>query len=190
MPLHVMYPVRTDRLLLRPLVEADVTALLAYHQSAEVHQYLPVGPLDLAGAMDRLRDGPWAGRALETEGDLLSLGLELIADGTLIGDVMLRWLSAKDHCGEVGYVLHPEYVGLGYAAEATRALFRLGFDGLELHRIVARIDARNTASIRVAERLGMRREAHLVHNHWHDGWQDEIDFALLSGEWRSTLEAT
>ena len=43
-----------------------------------------------------------------------------------------------------------------------RALLRLGFGDLGLHRVAARCDARNTASARVMERVGMRREAHLV----------------------------
>lgn len=50
-------------------------------------------------------------------------------------------------------------------------------------RVIARIDARNDASVRLAERLGMRREAHLIANVWFKGaWSDEIDLALLEDE--------
>ena len=53
-------------------------------------------------------------------------------------------------------------------------MLRHGFDGLGLHRIVGRLDARNTASARVLERLGMRREAHLRENEYVKGeWTDE-----------------
>jgi RimJ/RimL family protein N-acetyltransferase len=63
-------------------------------------------------------------------------------------------------------------------------LLHLGFDGLGLHRITARLDARNQASARVAGRLGMRQEAHLLHNEWFKGeWSDELDFAMLEAEW-------
>jgi hypothetical protein len=53
-------------------------------------------------------------------------------------------------------------------------------------RVVARIEARNTPSARLAERLGMRREAHLVQNEIFKGeWGDELVFAVLAREWRS-----
>jgi RimJ/RimL family protein N-acetyltransferase len=52
---------------------------------------------------------------------------------------------------------------------------------------VARIDAENTASARLAERLGMRLEAHLVENEWYKGrWSDELDYAILAREWRTS----
>ena len=54
------------------------------------------------------------------------------------------------------------------------------------HRIIGRCDARNTGSWQVMERLGMRREAHLVQNEWVKGeWCDELDYALLAEEWRA-----
>jgi RimJ/RimL family protein N-acetyltransferase len=184
MPLRPTYPVRTDRLHLRPLSEADVSALLSYHSSPEVHQYLPMEPMDADAVVARLSHGPWSGSTLEEEGEVLTLGVELISTGELIGDVMLRWLSAKERCGEIGYVLHPDHGGNGYATEAAHAIFHLAFDELDLHRMIARIDARNTASLQLAQRLGMRREAHLIQNHWNrDGWRDEVDFALLKPEW-------
>jgi RimJ/RimL family protein N-acetyltransferase len=51
--------------------------------------------------------------------------------------------------------------------------------------VVARVDARNVASQRVARRLGLREEAHLVSNEWFKGeWTSEVDYALLGHEWR------
>jgi RimJ/RimL family protein N-acetyltransferase len=65
-------------------------------------------------------------------------------------------------------------------------MLALGFDGLGLHRIVGRLDARNTASARVLEKLGMRREAHFVSNEYLKGeWTDELVYALLDEEWRA-----
>jgi RimJ/RimL family protein N-acetyltransferase len=63
-------------------------------------------------------------------------------------------------------------------------MLHLAFDQLGLHRVTARVDVRNEPSLRLAERLGMRREAHLISNEWFkDAWSDEIDFALLEHEW-------
>jgi RimJ/RimL family protein N-acetyltransferase len=184
MPLRPVYPVRSERLLLRPFNEADLPALLAYHSSPAVHQFLPMEPMDADGVLHRLRQGLWSRSTLDEEGEILFLGVALMSTGELIGDVMLRWLSGQDQCGEIGYVINPAHGGHGYATEAARAVLHLAFDELELHRMIARIDPRNTASLRLAERLGMRREALLIQNHWHkDAWADEVDFALLRHEW-------
>jgi RimJ/RimL family protein N-acetyltransferase len=128
--------------------------------------------------------GRWARHQITAEGESLFLGIELVSVGRVIGDVMLWFQSAEHRGGEVGWVLHPDYSGQGYATEAAHALLHLAFDQLGLHRIVARVDARNDASQRLAGRLGMRREAHLLANEWFKGqWSDEVDFALLEDEW-------
>jgi len=76
--------------------------------------------------------------------------------------------------------------GRGYATEALDALLRLGFEGLGLHRIIARIDERNDPSVRMVRRLGMRLEARLVENEWFKGqWTTELDFAMLAAEWQA-----
>jgi RimJ/RimL family protein N-acetyltransferase len=139
--------------------------------------------MDAATVRGRL-DGMWARTTLDLEGDAVVLGIELTADRELIGDVMLRWVSAEHSCGEIGYCFHPSRGGQGYATEAAHATLHLLFDDLGLHRVIARVDARNVASARVCQRLGMRQEAHLVKNEWFKGeWSDELDFALLEAEW-------
>jgi RimJ/RimL family protein N-acetyltransferase len=65
-------------------------------------------------------------------------------------------------------------------------MLRLGFVELGLHRIIGQCDARNTASARVMERLGMRREAHLIANEFVKGeWTDELIYAMLDREWKA-----
>ena len=80
-----------------------------------------------------------------------------------------------------GYVFHPDVLGLGYAAKASRAMLDLAFGELGLHRVTAIMDARNTASARLAGRLGMRAEAHHVSSEMFKGeWVDTLVFALLA----------
>jgi len=134
---------------------------------------------------DRLT-GAWSNTAISAEGDALTLGVELAVSGELIGDLVLFYRHAAHRGGEIGWVLHPAYSGHGYATEAAHALLHLAFDQLGLHRVVARIVAPNAASVRLAERLGMRHEARLVSNEWFKGaWIDEVDFAILEDEWTS-----
>lgn len=177
------YPVRTERLLLRPLTVRDVDMLLAYRSRPEVCRYVPFEPMDRRLIEERLA-GQWACTALTDEGQGLTLGAELAQTGELIGDVILFWHSREHRGGEIGYVLNPDFSGRGYATEAARAMLGLGFDGLGLHRIIARVDERNEASARVARRLGMRQEARLVQNELFKGeWSTELDFAMLADEW-------
>ena len=59
---------------------------------------------------------------------------------------------------EIGWRLRPTVWGLGYASEAAGAVLRYGFETVDLDEIVAEIDPANLASIRLAERIGMRRD--------------------------------
>ncbi len=84
------------------------------------------------------------------------------------------------------YVLAREAWGRGYAAEAGRAVLAFGFEELRLHRIFVDIDPRNRASLRVAEKLGLRREGQFLENTWTKGeWTDTVIFALLDREYRA-----
>ena len=148
-------------------------------------RYVPFEPQTAEDVIARM-SGAWRPQTIDQEGDAIILGAELMESGKLIGDVMLRWLSAEHSCGEIGYVFSPAYSGRGYAAEAAHAGLHLAFDDLGLHRVIARVDARNSASARLAIRVGMRQEAHMVENEWFKGeWTDEIDFAMVAQEWPS-----
>jgi RimJ/RimL family protein N-acetyltransferase len=83
--------------------------------------------------------------------------------------------------GDIGFVFHPAYHGKGYAFEAAREMLRLGVERVRFRRIEGRCDARNGASARLMERLGMRREAHFVENEWGS----ELVYAILAREWRA-----
>jgi RimJ/RimL family protein N-acetyltransferase len=179
------YPVATARLYLRPLGLGDVDAVVASRGRAEVVRYLyhEAWGTDEALAWLEQRAGD---TAIARAGDALRLGVVLAATGELIGDVMLAWRSAEHGVGEIGYVMNPDFGGRGYATEAAAAMLPLGFDGLGLHRIEGRLDARNGPSARVLERLGLRREAHLRENEWVKGeWTDELIYAILAPEWRA-----
>ncbi|HSR86333.1 MAG TPA: GNAT family N-acetyltransferase [Streptosporangiaceae bacterium] len=185
MNLAPVYPIRSARLLLRPLKDTDVDDLVEYRSIPEVCQYVPFEPQGIEDVLARI-NGVWRQETFAREGDSITLGAELTESGKVIGDVMVRWLSAEHSCGEIGYVFSPAFSGRGYAAEAAHAGLHVAFDDLGLHRVIARLDARNAASARLASRLGMRQEAHLRENEWFKGeWTDEIDFGMLAQEWSS-----
>jgi RimJ/RimL family protein N-acetyltransferase len=179
------YPIRTERLLLRPLTAADTDALLSYRGRSDVCRYLPFEPMTPELIATRLA-GDWARHELTDEGQAINLGIEAADTGDLVGDLILFWRSREHAGGEIGWVLHPDHTNRGYATEAATALLDLAFDDLGLHRVAARLDERNEPSARLARRLGMREEARLVDNEWFKGeWSTELDFAVLADEWRA-----
>jgi len=175
-------PIETERLTLRGYVADDLDDIFAYHSLPEVARFLYWEPR----SRDEVRE-VIAAKARQTslsrEGEGLTLAVVLRAEGTVIGDVHLQWLSEQHRQGEVGFVFNPKFQGHGYAAEAAREMLRLGFAQLGLHRIVGRCDALNVASARLMERLGMRREAHFIENEIFKGaFGDEYVYAMLARE--------
>ncbi len=173
-------PERTARLVLRVLVAADLADHHRLFSDPEVVRYLYDAPLDLNAAeahlSRRLRFGP------PGEGEWRNLAVE--RDGRFIGEVGVTLASRAHRQCEIGYVFDPRWRGHGYATEASAAMVDFSFAGLGAHRVVGRMDARNDASARVMERLGMRREAHLRENEYVKGeWTDEVVYAVLEDEW-------
>ena len=177
------YPIETERLKLRPLTGADYDALYAYQSREDVTRLLYWGPRtpdEVREALER----KIASVAISTEGDVIALGVVLKDTGELIGDFVLEFVSQEHRQGEIGYIIHPDHQGHGYATEAGRELLRIAFEDLKLHRVVGRTQPRNVGSSRVLEKLGMRREAHLVENEFVRGeWQSELVYAMLDREW-------
>jgi RimJ/RimL family protein N-acetyltransferase len=177
------YPIATERLLLRPFEPGDLDALVAIHGNPDVVRFLYAGVRDREELRPVLEEKAQR-TVLDREGDSLNLAAVHAETGALVGDMVLFWRSEEHRMGEVGYIFDPAHQGHGYATEASRAMLRIGFEDLGLHRIVGRLDGRNTASARVLERLGMRREAHLVENECVKGeWTDEVVYAMLDREW-------
>ncbi|HEX6619570.1 MAG TPA: GNAT family protein, partial [Solirubrobacteraceae bacterium] len=113
------------------------------------------------------------------EGVVLAIDL----DGTLIGTVNVAVGESRQ--GDLGFMLHPDHQGHGYATEAASAMLEFAFGSYDLHRVSASVEPRNAASARVLERLGMRKEAHLLENDWVKGeWSSEAIYAILAREWR------
>jgi RimJ/RimL family protein N-acetyltransferase len=174
-------PITTARLVLRPFRLDDLDDVFAFQSRPDVTRYLywsERGREEVADALTRrLTMTKW-----EKEDD--NVVLAAVLDGTVIGEVNLYWRSAEHRQGEFGYLFHPDHHGHGYAGEASLEMLRLGFEGLGLHRIIGRADGRNTASVRVMEKLGLRREAHFVQNEIVKGeWTDEVVYAMLAREW-------
>ena len=183
MALRPDYPLTTERLRLRPFTRGDVDAVFGYRGREDVARYLFDPPLSRDECAQAIQQRT-AQTSFVEEGDRIVLAAETLADDTLVGEVSLIWRSVEARQGEMGWIFHPGFQGVGYATEATNALLDLGFGPADLHRIYARCDARNEPSWRLMERLGMRREAHFrQHALFKGNWDEEFYYAILRDEW-------
>jgi RimJ/RimL family protein N-acetyltransferase len=180
-------PVRTDRLLLRLETSADTDDVFSYQSREDVCRYLLYEPRSREEVEERVvKNG--AATTLEKDGDYLQLALELPATenapARVIGDSYFTIASLENSRGEIGWSLHPDFAGQGYAAEAARAVLEIAFGVIRLHRVYAELDPRNAASIALCKRLGMREEAFFVKDLWFKGdWADTGIYAILREEW-------
>ena len=184
-----IYPIETARLLLRPFNRGDVDAVYSYRSRPDVAAFLFDQPMSHEECADAVRARA-SQIAFTTQGDKILLAVERKDDDRLVGEVSLIWRSVADQQAEVGYILHPDVHGQGFATEAALALLAFAFDEVGLHRVYARCDARNLASARVMRRLGMTEEAHLrEHTHVKGQWDEELIYAILDREWQGRATA-
>ena len=173
--------IKTSRLVLRWTSEDDIDSIYEIFSDPQVMRYWSVTPLanrEAAADMQReiaegnLKDSAW------------KWGLALSDSNKLIGTCTLFNLNLSNGRAEIGYAMGRSYWGNGYMNEALKALVKHAFDVVQLRRLEADVDPRNTASIRTLERLGFQREGYL-RERWHVGGeiQDALFFGLLKREW-------
>jgi RimJ/RimL family protein N-acetyltransferase len=177
-------PLHTERLTLRAGTPEDAETTFAYRRVESVAEWLTEQPTHLAQYRDTF-----------IEPGRLAATVIVERAGVVVGDFMLRiedaWAQrevadqARGKQAEIGWVLDPAHTGFGYATEAVRALIRFGFEQLGVRRIVANAFADNTASCRLMERLGMRRETYAVRESLHRSgeWLDTVVYAIRADEW-------
>jgi RimJ/RimL family protein N-acetyltransferase len=173
----------SDRLVLRRFKESDLVAFAAYRADPEIARFQSWESYDLEKA--RAFFVQQRSRNPGTPGAWFQFAVERKSAPGLIGDCALQVRADDPRQVEVGVTFAPEHQGQGYATEALRCLLGYVFGPLAKHRAVAMLDVRNTASARLFERLGFRREGHLIENAFIKGaWTSEYHYALLNREWR------
>ena len=178
-PAFPAWPLRTERLVLRPFELADADAFVEAWTSEEWTSLLLSLPMNRAEVVEMVR------RRTEP-GDGQFIGMVVEHDGTVVGDSMLHLQGTGLSEGEIGWTILPEHAGRGYATEAAREVLRLAFEHYGLRRVVANLDARNDRSAALCRRLGMRLESHKRGDFWSKGvWTDSFEYALLADEWRA-----
>lgn len=184
-PRHAFDQVRleTPRLVLRPLRESDADALFVVFSDPEVMRYMNQGPWESVDTAHKLIARDAAGMPA---GEHIRLGLELTAGGQMIGLCNLFSFHWQCRRCEIGYCLGRGWWGQGYMHEALSALVDYSFRELDLNRIEADADPRNTGSVKSLERLGFKREG-LLRERWivEGEVSDSVIYGLLKGEWEA-----
>jgi RimJ/RimL family protein N-acetyltransferase len=145
--------IHTSRLVLRQHRMPDADDWFALQSEPSVREFLPWPERDRRHSARHLRDRTRHTRLWQAD-DFLALAVE--KDGRLIGDVSLhlRTVDADARSAEIGWVLHPDHSGAGYATEAASAMLDFAFQEVGARWVVAVTDARNIPSVRLAKRLG------------------------------------
>ena len=166
---------------LRQLTQADAADLFDVFSDPRVMRYWSRDPFrDLGEARQLIEDidAGWRGDTL------YQWGIEPEGAGCIVGTTTLFQISTAHRRGEIGFALGSAWWGRGLAKAAVECLIDHAFDALDLGRLEADVDPRNTASLGLLERLGFRREGLLRERYRVAGEaQDSVILGLLRAQW-------
>lgn len=186
-PFHPFPEIHTPRLRLRKIELTDVEATFAMRSDPITMQFLP-RPLHT-----RLEESEELLRLILANLDAetgISWAICLKDDPTLIGNIGLWQLDKPNHRAEIGYMLHSNFTGNGYATEALEAVEQFGFRHMDVHAIEGHVTPENPASVAVLQRRGFVQEAHFRQNQFYEGrYSDTLVFVKLN-PWHEGVTAT
>lgn len=158
----------TERLKIRKFGEQDIEANVRHEMNPELMQYIrdPVSEDETRQKSHEVAQA-WSGQ--EQQWSLLSVRLQDNQD--FAGVLSFRYESIANDTIELGWRLHSDYHGKGYASEAAKALLQFIKNNIKPHKVVAYCTAENTASSNLMKKLGMTQEGRLR------------QFCKLNGKW-------
>lgn len=174
----------TNRLLLRPVTEADAPAIFAYASNPAVTRFT------LFETHQTIDDSRWFiteyAKSLYASQEPEPFALVLKDDPlrTMIGSLGAHWASHANGTMEFGYALAEPYWGRGLMVEAATALIRFVFAEYAVERLQARVLVGNAASERVLQKLGFMKEGVLRRSLLRRAqWWDLAMYSLVRAEW-------
>lgn len=168
----------TERLLIRPYEAEDIQDVFKIYNDKEVCKYLLHDEWAVENMQEKFNK-KLVNRSLTQNA---KINLAVVVDEQIIGDLSAWYTSMKDTV-EIGYSFTGASKGKGFATEAVDGLIANLFREYNIHRIQATLDARNLASRKLCERVGMRKEAHFIQDYWNKNeWTDSIVYGILDPE--------
>ncbi len=171
----------TERLMLRRVSMRDAQDIFDYSRDPEVARHvLWEAHRSMADTRAYLR---FILRQYR-EGTPSSYAIVLKATGRVIGTIGFMAYDRDNNMVEVGYSLARCQWNHGYATEALRAVLRLAFQDMRMHRVEAQHEVDNPASGAVMRKCGMRREGTLRGKVYNKGRFSDVElYAILRGDW-------
>lgn len=170
---------KSKRLLLRTVRLSDARTVFAYRSRPEIYKY-QAEPWTLRHTTDVIR--ATAALKPDTPDTWYQLAIIQKQGNLILGDIGIHFKT--DRQAELGYTLAPEHQGQGYATEAVVCVLDYLFVKLKKYRVTASVDPKNLKSVKLLERIGMRREACFKKSFWTGkGWADDAVYAVLKSEW-------
>lgn len=168
----------TERLLIRPYKAEDMQDVFEIYNNKEVCKYLLHHEWNNENVQEKFNKKLVNSSLTQNA----TISLAAVLDEKVIGDLSAWYTSMKDTL-EIGYSFSSASGGKGYATEAVGSLITNLFNEYNVHRIQATLDARNSASEKLCERIGMRKEAHFIQDYWNKNeWTDSIVYGILDPE--------
>ncbi len=170
---------QTERMLLRLAVTSDLPEVHALHAHPEVDRYNTLGIPENVSVTENILNA-WLKLHQLAEPTQYTFALVHQPSQQFLGLLALVLGTPKYKRGEVWYKLLPSCWGQGYATEALRAVIGFGFGQLGLHRIEAGCAVANIGSVRVLEKVGMKKEGYFRQVlPLKSGWSDCYEYAIL-----------
>ena len=177
-------PIQTQRLLLRPLRDDDLSDWLELVTDEDSYKYFHF----YAPSEEEASSGFEQNRRLRPAqpNGHLALGIQLQNEAKIIGGLWFYLTDPEEHRqGTFRIIIHPAFRGKGFGAEALMGLLDFGLNGLAMHDIRVTIDSENKAGRRMAERAGMKLEGEMTEERRIKGeWRSMAYYGMLAGWWQ------
>ncbi len=172
----------TERLLLRKILISDAESVFHYRSDSLTNKYQNWIPKTIEDVSEFIKNK--VSSIIDIKGTWYQLVIIIKESGELIGDAGMHFYDSENQQVELGCTLDKKYQGQGFASEAMDKIIKFLFTKMNKHRIIASMDPRNLDSIKLVERLGLRRAAHFKESILSDGvWVDDLIYAISQNEW-------
>ena len=169
-----MTAITSERLLLISISNSDILNIHKLHSLPNVDRFNTLGIPENLKETEKIFE-------MWLQGNDLIFKIELKKEKSFVGLIALKPGSPRFQKAEVWYKLHPDFWNKGYATEALKKIVQYGFKELGLHRIEAGCAVENFGSIKVLEKVGMKKEGRKRKSlPLKSGWSDSFEYAILS----------